>query len=102
MFHETAMGNDDLPDELQSGTDGPSDGFEDAIEAAIQGEDPRLGLLSISASNEMEYIKGNFEQRYRVEVFRPNNGGTKKGMALVDAYKEGGEWAADLVQISIN
>lgn len=96
------MGNDDIPDELQGGTDGPSDGFEDAIENTIQNEDPRLGLLSISASNEIEYIKGNFEQTYEVDVFRPNNGGTKRGMALVDVYKEGDEWAVDVIQIEIN
>jgi hypothetical protein len=96
------MGNDDIPEELQSGTDGPSDGFEDAIEEAIQSEDPRLGLLSISATDKMEYLKGNHEQSYNVEFFRPNNGGTKKGMALVDAYKEGGEWAADVIQIGMN
>lgn len=95
------MGDDDIPEELRSGTDGPSDGFEDAIEGAVQREDPRLGLLSISASDEVEYIKGNFEQRYQVEVFRGKNGGTEKGMALVDAHKEGGEWVAECVQITM-
>ena len=95
------MGNDDIPEELRSGTDGPSDGFEDAIEEAIQHKDPRLGLLSISAVDTMEYIKGNHEQKYNVEVHRSNNGGTKKGMAIVDAYKEKGEWVADVIQISM-
>lgn len=95
------MSEDDIPEGLRSGSEGPPEGFEDTIEDCVRSRGADLTLKGIHPTDKMEYFSGNYEQRYNVRVSRLVNGAEKEGIAVVDAYKQGGEWQADLVRIDI-
>lgn len=95
------MSEDDIPEELRTGSEGPSDGFEDAITTCVQRNTTNLTITSIKPADSVAYASGNYEQRYQVEVFKPTNGGSREGVAQVDAYKDSGEWKADFVDVTL-
>jgi len=95
------MSDDGISEELGSGSDGPPEGFEDAIKDCLQRNTAGLTIKTIRAYDKVAFAAGNYEQHYQVDVFKPVNGGTKDGIAHVEAYKEGVEWKADFIQLNM-
>jgi hypothetical protein len=94
------MSDDGVPEDLREGSEAP-EGFEEKIEEAIHSQDPSLTLLSIEASDPLEEIRGNFEQRQLVRVFRERNGSEERGFATVDVNRRNGELEVEVLEIQI-
>lgn len=77
---------------------------QEAVESAIKQciESNGAAMTGMKARDPMAFESGKYDQTYDVEVFKDVNQIEKRGVAVVEAYKENGTWQADLKSMNLN
>lgn len=95
------MSDDDIPNGLEEGGQDLPDELVELIKDCVRSNVPNVSITSIRYSEPLEVLTGNFEQQYPVDVIRPKNGGTERGIVLIQLRDGPDGWSANFLNSTI-